>query len=145
MALVFLHKAYVKGAENMEDKFIKITTSLWRMVEFQNQGPQLSIGAIQAKFKNILKTFRNKHGLRDDGERTNVSAIDEESSEMEINLEAIHVELEGVRGAAEKAKFRDGDDHSALYRQQMHEKMVFRFSCYFSYSCSLSRMKNSWI
>ena len=53
------------------------------------------------KFKNLLKAFRDKHGLSEYGERSNLSAIEENPSEMDMNLETIHDELEVNRIAAE--------------------------------------------
>jgi hypothetical protein len=107
VGLVFVHKAYMKGMENIAEKFNKIIAALWLMAEFRSQGPPLASGAVQAKFKNILKDYRDKHGLTENGERSNISAINEDPSEMELNLESIHVELEGIRVAAVKKKFRD--------------------------------------
>jgi hypothetical protein len=107
VALVFLHKAYVKGIENMAEKFNKIIVSLWLTAEFNSQGLPLAVGAVQAKFKNQLKAYRNKHGYSEDGERVNISAIDEDPTEMDINLEAIHTELEENRIAREKKKARE--------------------------------------
>jgi hypothetical protein len=107
VALVFLHKAYVKGIENMAEKFNKIIVSLWLTAEFNSQGLPLAVGAVQAKFKNLLKAYRDKHGYSEDGERANISAIDEDPTEMDINLEAIHTELEENRIAHEKKKARE--------------------------------------
>ena len=83
------------------DKFNKIIVSLWLTEEFKSQGPPLAAGAMQMKFKNLLKAFRDKHGLSEYGERSNLSAIEENRSEMDMNLETIHDELEVNRIAAE--------------------------------------------
>ena len=84
VALVFLHKAYTKGTENIADKFNRIIVSLWLTEEFKSQGPPIAAGAMQTKFKNLLKAFRDKHGLSEDGERSNLSAIEEIPSEMNL-------------------------------------------------------------
>jgi hypothetical protein len=109
VALVYLHKAYVKGIENMAEKFNKIIVSLWLTTAFNTQGLPLAAGAVQAKFKNLLKAYRDKHGYSEDGERANISAIDEDPTEMDINLEAIHAEFEVNRIAHEKKKAREAE------------------------------------
>jgi hypothetical protein len=68
VGLVFVHKAYI--------------AALWLMAEFRSQGPPLATWALQAKFKNILKDYRDKHGLPENGERSNISAINEDPSEL---------------------------------------------------------------
>jgi hypothetical protein len=113
VALVYLHKAYVKGIENMAEKFNKIIVSLWLTAAFNTQGLPLAAGAVQAKFKNLLKAYRDKHGCSEDGERANISAIDENPTEMDINLEAIHAELEVNRIAHEK-KAREAEKKSHI-------------------------------
>ena len=71
--------------------------------------PPLAAGAMETKFKNLLKAFRDKHGLSEDGGRSNLSAIEENPSEMDMNLETIHDELEVNRIAAENIKFRENE------------------------------------
>jgi hypothetical protein len=109
VSLVFLHKAYMKGAEIIADKYTKIVLSLSKMNDFNSQGPPLAAGAIQKKFNNLLKNFRDKHGLSEEEERTNLSALKEDLSPMDQHLESIHCELEERRMSEYKKKASEAE------------------------------------
>lgn len=109
VSLVFLHKAYMKGAENIADKYTKIVLSLWKMNDFNSQGPPLAAEAIEKKFNNLLKNFRDMHGLSEEGERTNLSALKEDLSPMDQHLKSIHCELEERRMTEYKKKASEAE------------------------------------
>ena len=94
VGLVYLLKAYRKGAENIKDKYTKIIVSLWKLVDFSSQGTPLATGAMQKKFTNIYRDFKIRYGLSDDGERSNMSAISEDPPPMDIQLLDIYKEVE---------------------------------------------------
>jgi hypothetical protein len=110
---VFAVGAYVKGGEeNLELKFKSLTVFLWKTSEFKNQGQPLSGASLHKKFKMLLKSFRDRHGYGDDGERANISALPEESSEIDLKLEAIHNDLEEKRIAEVKKKAKEAKKKS---------------------------------
>ena len=73
-----------------EDKFKIIVGLLWKLPAFKRQGQPIAWNTLQHNFQSILKSFRVKHGFGDDGQRANISALPESSSELEGVLMAIH-------------------------------------------------------
>jgi hypothetical protein len=75
---------------NLEDKFKIIVGLLWKLPAFKSQGQPIAWNTLQHKFQSILKSFRVKHGFGDDGQSAIISALPEDSSELEGVLMAIH-------------------------------------------------------
>ena len=97
--------AYIKrGEENMDVKFKSITGNLWKNPEFRNQGQPISGGSMQKKFKALLKSFRDRHGFGEEGEKANISTLPEETSEIDLRLEVIHNDIEERRIADTKKR-----------------------------------------
>jgi hypothetical protein len=112
---VFAIGAYLKGGEeNLEMKFKSLTVFLWKTVEFKNQGQPISGASLHKKFKVLLKSFRDRHGYGDDGERANISALPEESSEIDLKLEEIHNDLEEKRIAEVKKKAKEAEKKKSV-------------------------------
>jgi hypothetical protein len=112
---VFAIGAYVKGGEeNLEIKFKSLTVFLWKTSEFKNQGQPISGASLHKKFNVLLKSFRDRHGYGDDGERANISALPEESSEIDLKLEEIHNDLEEKRIAEVKKKAKEAEKKKSV-------------------------------
>ena len=112
---VYSHGAYLRGGnENVADKFKALTSYLWKNSEFSNQGQPIAASSMQKKFGALLKAFRDKHGFSDDGERANLSAIPEESSDIDLKLEEIHNALEEKRISDMKNKCKDAEKKKSI-------------------------------
>jgi hypothetical protein len=95
---LYSHGAYLRGGnENVADKFKALTSYLWKNSEFSNQGQAIAASSMQKTIGALLKAFRDKHGFSVDGERANLSAIPEESSDIDLKLEEINNALEEKR------------------------------------------------
>ena len=107
--------AYIKGGEeNVEIKFKTLTVNLWKTTEFKNQGQPVSGASVQKRFKALLKPFRDRHGFGDDGEKANLSALPEESSEIDLKLEEIHNDLEEKRIIEMKKKVKESEKKKSI-------------------------------
>jgi hypothetical protein len=89
---VFVHNAFMRvaGEGTAEDKYKMIATLLWKLPAFRAQGQAVAWNTLQHKFQTIFKSFRVRHGYGDEGQRTNISALSESSSELDKMLLNIH-------------------------------------------------------
>ena len=88
---VFMIGAFQKVANDpLEPKFKQVLKNLWKLEAFQAKGQPVAWNTLQHKFQTLLKAFRTKHGFGDEGERANLSALPEDSSEIDFQLEIMH-------------------------------------------------------
>ena len=141
VGLVYLLKAYRKGAENIKDKYTKIIVSLWKLVDFSSQGTPLATGAMQKKFTNIYRDFKIRYGLSDDGERSNMSAISEDPPPMDIQLLDIYKEVEekkdheSKKNASEDEKKRNLSDITDVVVKGLGKKGLLQLADETEASC----------
>lgn len=93
MTLELVNQVYMIGAfqwvanEPLEPKFKQIVGNLWKLAIFQDKGQPISWNTIQHKFATLFKAFKVKHGYGEEGERANLSALPEDSSKIDLQLE----------------------------------------------------------
>jgi hypothetical protein len=93
MTLELVNQVYMIGAfqrvanEPLEPKFKQVVTNLWKLAIFQEKGQPVAWNTIQNKFSTLMKAFKTKHGYGDEGERANLSALPEDSSKIDLQLE----------------------------------------------------------
>jgi hypothetical protein len=106
--------AHLKGGEeNVETKFKSITTYLWKTPEFNNQ-LQVSGASVNKKFKALLKSFRDTHGLSDNSEKVNISALPEESNDLDLLMETIYNDMEEKKRADFKKKAKEDEKKRSI-------------------------------
>jgi hypothetical protein len=90
--LVYTNTAFMRVAnEGTADEKCRIIVGLlWKLAAFKRQGQPVAWNTCQHKFQTMLKSCRIKHGLGEDGQRANISALSETSSELDIVLMEIH-------------------------------------------------------
>ena len=93
MTLELVNQVYMIGAfqrvanEPLETKFKQVVANLWKLGIFQDKGQPVAWNTIQHKFGTLMKAFKTKHGYGDEGERANLSALPEDSSPVDLQLE----------------------------------------------------------
>ena len=96
MELELVNQVYMIGAfqrvtnEPLKPKFKQVLTNLWKLATFQAKGQPVAWNTLQHKYQALMKAFRTKHGFGDEGERANLSALPEDSSQIDLQLEIMH-------------------------------------------------------
>jgi hypothetical protein len=73
---------------------------------------------MQKKFKALLKSFRDRHGFGEEGEKANISALPEETSEIDLRLEEIHNDIEEMWPGWEGRKRKRGEEKLVRLQEQ---------------------------
>jgi hypothetical protein len=90
--LIYTNTAFMRVANEgtADEKYRIIVGLLWKLAAFNRQGQPVAWNTCQHKFQTMLKSCKIKHGLGEDGQRANISALSETSSELDTVLMEIH-------------------------------------------------------
>lgn len=95
MTLELVNQVYLIGAfqrvanEPLEPKFKQVVRNLWKLAIFQDKGQPVAWNTIQNKFSSLMKAFKARHGYGEEGERASLSALPEDSSKLDLQLETM--------------------------------------------------------
>lgn len=94
---VFANKAYIRTAETLEVKWVRVFSDLTNRVKFMNQGFTGKSGALTVKLKTMFATFKETHGGR------NLSALPCRDDMSDVN-ELLLLMVEGIEKLGEEVE-----------------------------------------